>query len=76
MTESMRGAAWWALFVAASIVPAMVFAAGDEETAATESAAAGEGFNYEQAFGTYHWVTPAAFTQATGETVGSFTEAP
>ena len=55
MTESMRGVAWCALFVAASILPAAVFAAGSEDTAATADAeAAGEAFNFEQAYGTYH----------------------
>ena len=77
MTESMRGAAWCALFVAALILPAAVFAAGSEETAATEEMEAMEGaFNYEHEYGTYHWVTPGAFQQATGQTVGAYQEAP
>ena len=77
MTESLRGAAWCALFVAALILPAAVFAAGSEETAATEEMEAMEGaFNYEHEYGTYHWVTPGAFQQATGQTVGAYKEAP
>ena len=78
MTESLRGVAWCALFVAAIILPGAVFAAGSEDTAATaDTEAAGEAFNFEQAHGTYHWVTPTAFQQATGETVGAFNpEAP
>ena len=77
MTESLRGAAWCALFVAASILPAAVFAAGSEDTtAATDTAAAEGALNYEHEFGTYHWVTPAAFQQATGQTVGAYKEAP
>ena len=72
MTDSLRGVAWCALFVAAIILPGAVFAAGSEDTAATaDTEAAGEAFNFEQAHGTYHWVTPTAFQQATGETVGS-----
>ena len=79
MTDSLRGAAWCVLFVAALILPAAVFAAGSEDTTATEEMEAMEtdgAFNYEHEYGTYHWVTPAAFQQATGQTVGTFKESP
>ena len=62
--------------MAAAILPGAVFAAGDEETAAAPAASAEGAYNYEHEFGTYHWVTPGAFTQATGQTVGDYTEAP
>ena len=77
MTESARRVVWCALVAAASILPATAFAAGAEDTTAPAAAEVmAEAFNYEQAYGTYHWTTPAAFLQATGETVGDYQEAP
>ena len=52
----------------------MVYAAGNGGT--TTETAMEEGFDYEEAYGTYHWDTPAAFEAATGQTVGTFKEAP
>ena len=43
---------------------------------APASGSMGSGFDYEEAYGTYHWDTPAAFQAATGQRVGAYKEAP
>ena len=50
-----------------------VYAAGGTGEA---PAAGTAGFNYMEEYGTYHWTTPADFERATGETLGSYKEAP
>jgi peptide/nickel transport system substrate-binding protein len=53
----------------------MVYAAGGTGDAGAETTMEA-GFDYEEAYGTFHWDTPAVFEQATGQSVGAFKEAP